>query len=73
MVIITSNTYTPVAEDRDGITFRCNDTEHSMWRVQDDITKSMNVEPKCKFITIAMGLHQYNVCFYLVFNCLSLK
>ena len=50
MVISTSNTYTPVAEDRDGITLRCNDTEHSKWRVQDDIIKSMDVKPYCKFI-----------------------
>ena len=47
---ITSNTYTPVAADRHGITLRCNDTEHSMWRVQNDIIKSMVVEPKCKLL-----------------------
>ena len=56
MVISTSNTYTPVAEDRDGITLRCNDTEHSKWRVQDDIIKYMDVEPKCKLITIVMWI-----------------
>ena len=54
MVISTSNTYTPVAADRKGITLRCSDTEHSKWRVQDDIIKSMVVEPKCKLITIVM-------------------
>ena len=49
---MTSNTYRPVSEDRDGITLRCSDTVHSKWRVQDDIIKSMDVEPKCKLITI---------------------
>ena len=46
----SSNTYRPVAADRDGITLRCSDTEHSKWRVPDDIIKSMNVKPYCKFI-----------------------
>ena len=49
VVVSTSNIYTPTAADRDGITIRCTDTEHSNWRVQDDIVKSQHVRPYCKF------------------------
>ena len=66
-LVSTSNKYRPVAADRDGITLRCIDTVHIKWRVQDDIIKSMDVEPKCKLITLVMCYHQYNVCFYLFF------
>ena len=56
-VVSSSNVYTPVTDDRDGITLRCSDTVHSRWRVQEDIVKSIEVKPKCRLFTIAMYLH----------------
>ena len=48
VVISESNSYTPVPEDRQGITIKCNDTVHTKWRVSDDIVKSMALIPDCK-------------------------
>ncbi|XP_067939839.1 uncharacterized protein [Watersipora subatra] len=47
VVIVSSNSYTPVKEDRDGLTLRCKDTTHSVLEIiyPDNIIMSEYVEP----------------------------
>ncbi|XP_067939231.1 uncharacterized protein [Watersipora subatra] len=48
VVIVSSNRYTPVKEDRDGLTLRCKDTTHSILDniYPDNIIVSEYVEPR---------------------------
>ena len=48
-VVHPGNQYTPVPEDRAGVTVRCTDKANPHWRVKDDITKSTKVRPYCEF------------------------
>ena len=47
--IIESNKYTPVPADRHGITAKCSDTVHSKWKITEDVVKSIELKPHCKF------------------------
>ncbi|XP_067939084.1 uncharacterized protein [Watersipora subatra] len=48
VVIVRSNSYTPIEEDRYGLTLRCKDTTHSVLEniYPDNIIKSEDVEPR---------------------------
>ncbi|XP_067946735.1 uncharacterized protein [Watersipora subatra] len=48
MVVVRSSRYTPVKEDRDGLTLRCKDTTHSVLEsvYPDNIIMSEDVEPR---------------------------
>ena len=57
VVIIHSNSYTPVPEDRQGITIKCTDTVNTKWRVPADAVKSLFILPYSKFIVITFDCH----------------
>ena len=44
-----SNKYTPGEDDRDGITAKCSDTAHSKWKITENVVKSEELRPHCKF------------------------
>ncbi|XP_067939009.1 uncharacterized protein [Watersipora subatra] len=48
IVVVISNSYTPVIEDRVGLTLRCKDTTHSVLEniYPDNIIKSEDLEPR---------------------------
>ncbi|XP_067946340.1 uncharacterized protein [Watersipora subatra] len=48
MVVVRNSRYTPVKEDRDGLTLRCKDTTHSVLEsvYSDSIIMSEDVEPR---------------------------
>ena len=48
-LISDSNKYTPGEDDRDGITAMCSDTVHSKWRITENVVKSEELRPHCKF------------------------
>ena len=49
VLISDSNKYTPGEDDRDGITARCSDTVHSNWTIIENVVKSEELRPHCKF------------------------
>ncbi|XP_067939233.1 neural cell adhesion molecule 1-B-like [Watersipora subatra] len=72
VVIVSSNSYTPVKEDRDGLTLRCKDTTHSVLEniYPDNIIISEDVEPH--YIDYKEGPHyglEYNPGGPLTLTC----
>ena len=65
MVVSSTNTYTPDKADRDGFQLKCNDTVHSMWNIEDDIVKYLDVKPNCKFILENVALDPNSEVFTL--------
>ena len=61
--IATNNTYTPVEEDRGGITLECRDTAHPNLNVKHNLVHKRQVHPLCKLINVTFKLSLKHILF----------